>query len=216
MVLARPSNLAPRDLALLLEPLLAAAPDVQTYSVAGPGFINVTLRTSVWPKVIQSVLSLGQNYGHSKLGAGRKVNVEFVSANPTGPLHVGHCRGAVFGDALAALLKVTGHDVTTEYYILVNFADYTFAEIFDDFSYIWENKYDIRTKVIVSDVTIFHKDGDRFFEHVETHRQKMYPTSRIKSLVKKAGFEILGAFDGFTLGAPGPKVERVHFVCRGK
>jgi arginyl-tRNA synthetase len=117
MVLAKPSNLAPRQVADKLLPLITAFADVQSASIAGPGFINVTLKNDVWPRVIRAVLERKEKFGHSDFGAGKKVNVEFVSANPTGPLHVGHCRGAVFGDALASLLKVTGYDVTKEYYI---------------------------------------------------------------------------------------------------
>ena len=117
MVLAKPSGLAPRALADKLLPLIAKLDDVASATVAGPGFINVTMKASIWPWLLRAVLTAGNDYGRSRLGAGKKVNVEFVSANPTGPLHVGHCRGAVFGDALAALLDVTGHDVTKEYYI---------------------------------------------------------------------------------------------------
>ncbi len=117
MVLAKPSGLAPRALADKLLPLIAKLDDVASATVAGPGFINVTMKASIWPRLLRAVLTAGNDYGRSSLGAGKKVNVEFVSANPTGPLHVGHCRGAVFGDALAALLDVTGHDVTKEYYI---------------------------------------------------------------------------------------------------
>jgi arginyl-tRNA synthetase len=117
MVLAKSCNLSPRALAEKLVPLLTTASEVEYASIAGPGFINATLKKSVWPRVIEAVLAEKENFGHSRIGAGKKVNVEFVSANPTGPLHVGHCRGAVFGDALAALLKVTGYNVTKEYYI---------------------------------------------------------------------------------------------------
>jgi arginyl-tRNA synthetase len=85
--------------------------------VAGPGFINLTLRVSVWADTLRAVLRQGSSYGQSAIGAGEKVNVEYVSANPTGPMHVGHCRGAVFGDALASLLQFAGFDVTREYYI---------------------------------------------------------------------------------------------------
>lgn len=117
MVLAKPSALSPRALAERLLAEIAEFADVASASVAGPGFINVTLKDEVWPRVLRAALAEKERFGHSSFGAGKKVNVEFVSANPTGPLHVGHCRGAVFGDALAALLKVTGHDVTREYYI---------------------------------------------------------------------------------------------------
>lgn len=105
-------------------------------------------------------------------------------------------------------------DVTTEYNIIANFADYTFAENLEDSSYIWENKYDIAQKIISSDVTLFYRDGDRFFKEVETHRQKIYPTPRIDSMARAAGFDVLAAYDGFTFNPPGPKAERVHFVCR--
>ena len=117
MVLAKPAGMNPRAVAELLVAKLQSAPDVKSLSIAGPGFINVTLKADVWPRVLSSVLSQKENFGRTTYGQGRKVNVEYVSANPTGPLHVGHVRGAVFGDALAALLKATGFDVTKEYYI---------------------------------------------------------------------------------------------------
>ncbi|MBL8907950.1 MAG: arginine--tRNA ligase [Rhizobiales bacterium] len=117
MVLAKPARMAPRALAEKLAAKLAANPDVQSTDVAGPGFINLTLKPEFWPKVLLAALDLGDAYGRSTMGQGLKVNVEYVSANPTGPLHVGHCRGAVFGDALASLLSEAGYDVTKEYYI---------------------------------------------------------------------------------------------------
>ena len=85
--------------------------------VAGPGFINFTLTPRVWQSVLPVILKVGNSFGNSKIGAGKKINVEYVSANPTGPLHIGHTRGAVYGDALATLLLKSGHDVTKEYYI---------------------------------------------------------------------------------------------------
>jgi arginyl-tRNA synthetase len=117
MVLSKQAAMNPRALAELLVAKLKAAPDVADVSIAGPGFINAKLKPHVWPKLMQSILKQGEKFGHSNFGKGLKVNVEYVSVNPTGPLHVGHVRGAVFGDALAALLKVTGFDVTKEYYI---------------------------------------------------------------------------------------------------
>ena len=90
---------------------------IASVDVAGPGFINLTLKVSVWADTLRRVLREGSSYGRSTIGAGEKVNVEYVSANPTGPMHVGHCRGAVFGDALASLLQFAGFDVTREYYI---------------------------------------------------------------------------------------------------
>jgi arginyl-tRNA synthetase len=116
MVLAKPAGIAPRAIADALAPVLAEDPRIAEASVAGPGFLNLRLAPAVWQGVVRAVLS-APGYGRSEIGAGRRVNVEFVSANPTGPLHVGHTRGAVFGDALAALLEYAGWDVTREYYI---------------------------------------------------------------------------------------------------
>jgi arginyl-tRNA synthetase len=117
MVLSKAAGMNPRALAELLLAKLKTAKDVADVSIAGPGFINARLKPDVWPRLLVSILQQGAKFGHSNFGKDLKVNVEYVSANPTGPLHVGHVRGAVFGDALAALLKVTGFDVTTEYYI---------------------------------------------------------------------------------------------------
>jgi arginyl-tRNA synthetase len=117
MVLAKPAGMKPRDLADKLAPALAALDRIDSAEVAGPGFINLRLRKSVWLDQVKTILSAGTNYGDSVIGAGQKVNVEYVSANPTGPLHIGHARGTVVGDALAALLLKAGFDVTREYYI---------------------------------------------------------------------------------------------------
>ncbi len=117
MVLAKPAGMKPRDIAEALAGKLAADPRIETAEVAGPGFLNLRLAPDAWHGVIAAILSDGMDYGRSDMGAGVKVNVEYVSANPTGPLHVGHTRGAVFGDALASLLAYAGHDVTREYYI---------------------------------------------------------------------------------------------------
>jgi len=116
MVLAKPAKMKPRDIADVLAARLIADPRVMSADVAGPGFLNLRLAGDVWGGLVEGVLS-DPNYGRSDMGLGRKVNVEYVSANPTGPLHVGHTRGAVFGDALASLLDYAGHAVTREYYI---------------------------------------------------------------------------------------------------
>ncbi len=117
MVLARPAGLAPRALADVLVAELAVLPGVTAAAVAGPGFINLSLAPAAWHEELAVMAALGPDYGRSTLGTGRRVNVEYVSANPTGPMHVGHCRGAVVGDVLANILAFTGHDVTREYYI---------------------------------------------------------------------------------------------------
>ena len=117
MVLARPAGRAPRERAAALAQILAEGPMVAGAEVAGPGFLNLRLDPAAWFSVVPDILAAGGDFGRSEMGAGRRVNVEFVSANPTGPMHVGHTRGAVFGDALAALLAFAGHEVTREYYI---------------------------------------------------------------------------------------------------
>ncbi len=117
MVLAKPAKQKPRDIADSLAAKLQDDPRIALAEVAGPGFLNLRLETSVWSGVVTAALHSGQDFGKSAMGAGKKVNVEYVSANPTGPLHVGHTRGAVFGDALASLLAYAGHEVTREYYI---------------------------------------------------------------------------------------------------
>ena len=117
MVLAKPAKRAPRDIAELLATRLKSDTRIAVAEVAGPGFLNLRLHPDVWHDVVAEAIDAGKSFGHSGMGAGVKVNVEYVSANPTGPLHVGHTRGAVFGDALASLLDFAGYDVTREYYI---------------------------------------------------------------------------------------------------
>jgi arginyl-tRNA synthetase len=135
MVLAKPAGQKPRDLAMAIVNRLIKSPKIDfgiadvsnasddeieaaiSRSVAGPGFINLWLKKEVWQSLPPIILTSGAEYGKSDMGQGKRVNVEYVSANPTGPLHVGHTRGAVFGDALASLLDYAGYDVTREYYI---------------------------------------------------------------------------------------------------
>ena len=117
MVLAKPAKMKPRDIADALAAKLTTDERITSAEVAGPGFLNLRLAPSVWQAVAGAVMAQGADFGRGTLGAGKKVNVEYVSANPTGPLHVGHTRGAVFGDALASLLDFAGFDVTREYYI---------------------------------------------------------------------------------------------------
>lgn len=116
MVLAKPAGMKPRDIAEKLAARLTD-PRISAAEVAGPGFLNLRLSPVVWQQVVAAALKAGAEFGRSDMGAGQRVNIEFVSANPTGPMHVGHVRGAVFGDALARLLAFSGHDVTREYYI---------------------------------------------------------------------------------------------------
>src|SRR6187431_3359940 len=117
MVLAKEAKAKPRELADKIAEKLRADDLVASVDVAGPGFINLTLKPEVWVGELRTMLREAASYGKSAIGHGAKVNVEYVSANPTGPMHVGHCRGAVFGDALCGLLDFAGYDVTREYYI---------------------------------------------------------------------------------------------------
>ena len=117
LALAGQARRKPRELAPAIAAALAELPGVERAEIAGPGFVNLTLGASVWARAVAAAAAAGADFGRSELGAGRAVNVEYVSANPTGPLHVGHARGAVFGDALANLLAFTGHAVTREYYV---------------------------------------------------------------------------------------------------
>lgn len=117
MVLAKPAGLKPRDIAESLAERLTSDPRITSAEVAGPGFLNLRLAPGEWQRVVGAVLNEGTAFGRSDMGKGKRVNVEYVSANPTGPLHVGHTRGAVFGDALASLLDFAGFEVTREYYI---------------------------------------------------------------------------------------------------
>ena len=117
MVLAKPAGMNPRALAEALVAALRTKPGIAAAEVAGPGFINLKLADSVWHAQITAMLGAGSDYGRSTVGQAKRINVEYVSANPTGPMHMGHCRGAVVGDALASLLEYAGWDVTKEYYI---------------------------------------------------------------------------------------------------
>ncbi len=115
MVLAKPAEMKPRDVAELLVTELLKSDRIETADIAGPGFVNLRLANAAWTGLVPHILKVGQGYGDGAIGG--KVNVEYVSANPTGPMHVGHARGAVFGDALARLLEKTGSEVLREYYI---------------------------------------------------------------------------------------------------
>jgi arginyl-tRNA synthetase len=117
LVLAKQAKMKPRDIADRLAEKMRALPEVDAIEVAGAGFLNLKFNPSFWHGVVAAILAQGTEFGRIDLGQGERINVEFVSANPTGPMHVGHCRGAVFGDALVKLLQFTGYEVTPEYYI---------------------------------------------------------------------------------------------------
>src|SRR5437763_11402655 len=117
MLLAKDAGRKPRELADAIADRLRSDALIAKVDVAGPGFINITLKPRAWTDALLSAIRAGADYGRSPIGSGERVNVEYVSANPTGPMHVGHGRGAVFGDALANLLIFAGYDVTGEYYV---------------------------------------------------------------------------------------------------
>ena len=117
MVLAKPAKTNPRALAEKIVEHLQREPDIDAADIAGPGFINLRLSPDAWRRELLAIAELGDDYGRSALGDGQTVNVEYVSANPTGPMHMGHCRGAVVGDALCGLLEWAGYRVVREYYV---------------------------------------------------------------------------------------------------
>ena len=117
MVTAKQAGMKPRDLAQLYADKLTQEGFIESVEIAGPGFINITLANGIWQSQLHAIQEQGADYGRSSMGAGQKVNVEFVSANPTGPLHAAHARGAIFGDSLAHLLEFAGFDVVREYYV---------------------------------------------------------------------------------------------------
>lgn len=117
MVLAKQAKTNPRALAEKIVEHLGRDPSITSAEIAGPGFINLRLSPSVWLDEVTAIAAAGDDYGKSSIGSGTRVNIEYVSANPTGPMHMGHCRGAVVGDALASLLEAAGHEVIREYYV---------------------------------------------------------------------------------------------------
>ena len=117
MVLAKQAKSNPRALAEKIVSHLERDPDVVSLDIAGPGFINLRIEPDAWRREIAAIAEMGDAYGRSAMGGGARMNVEYVSANPTGPMHMGHCRGAVVGDALCGLLEFAGHTVTREYYV---------------------------------------------------------------------------------------------------
>jgi arginyl-tRNA synthetase len=117
MILAKNNGMKPQELASIIASRITNIKGVVSAEVAGAGFINIKLKSDIWYEVIESILKLGKNYGDSDIGANERINLEYVSVNPTGPMHIGHARAAVFGDALAGLLKKCSYDVVKEYYI---------------------------------------------------------------------------------------------------
>ncbi len=176
LVLAKQARRRPLEIAELLAAALAALPEVARAEAAPPGFVNLVLEDDVWRAQIRTVLELGLDYGRCDLGRGEKVNVEYCSANPTGPLHVGHGRGTVVGDALASLLAFAGYDVTREYYIndgggqieaLARSIHHRYRELLgDDPGPVPEGLYPIEELIPVAR-SIVEKEGDRWLGRPE-------------------------------------------------
>jgi arginyl-tRNA synthetase len=183
LVLAKATGLDPRQLAEPIAARLRRHPDIATVSIAGPGFINLTLKTAFWRERLRDVLAAGPAYGDSNVGQGVAVNVEYVSANPTGPLHVGHGRGAVFGDALANLLEKVGFKVTREYYV--------------NDSGVGLEKYDLRASGQIETLarSIYHRYQARFAT-VRPMPERFYTGEYLipvaEELVTKYGDALLG------------------------
>ncbi len=231
MVLSKAAGINPRALAALLQPKLAALAGVTSVEIAGPGFINLRLSDQVWRDELVTVLAKGEHYGLSDVGNNERVNIEYVSANPTGPMHMGHCRGAVVGDALAKLLEAAGFRVTKEYYVndagsqvdtLARSAHLRYREALgEDIGDIPEGLYpgDYLKPVGTQLAAEF---GDRFVGKSESEWLAIFKQQTVAAMIEliKADLALLGIHhDHFAseakLQASG-KVEQAEAVLRGK
>ena len=203
MVLAKPAASTPRALAERIVAHLEADPGVAAASIAGPGFINLTLSDDAWRRELATIAALGPAYGRSAMGAGRRVNVEYVSANPTGPMHMGHCRGAVVGDALAGLLEFAGHSVIREYYVndaggqvdtLARSAQLRYREALgEDIGAIPEGLYPGDYLIPVGQA-LAEEFGDRFVGRPESDWLAVFKARTVAAMMERirADLEILG------------------------
>ncbi len=177
MVVAKPAGLKPRDLAIQLAKRLQSWDWLEVVEIAGPGFINMRVKNIAWHELLRSISASGEKFGHSSIGNGNKINVEYVSANPTGPLHMGHVRGAVIGDVLANVLESVGFEVTREYYVndsgnQVNVLAHTvhlrYRELFGENIQIPEGAYGGMYVVEVADA-LKRRDGDKWLANNNWH-----------------------------------------------
>ncbi|HEY0623484.1 arginine--tRNA ligase [Sphingomonas sp.] len=202
MVLAKPAGTNPRALAEKIAAELQKLEEVSAVSVAGPGFINMTLTDATWRGELQAINATGDAYGRSNTGAGITVNVEYVSANPTGPMHMGHCRGAVVGDALASLLEAVGHSVIREYYVndaggqvdvLARSAHLRYREALGETIEIPEGLYPGEyLKPVGEKLAVEH--GDRFVGQPESEWLELFRKEAVASMLVmiKADLALLG------------------------
>ena len=211
MVLSRDLKKNPREIADLLCPYIKEISEITNVSVAGPGFININVSGELWENLLKTILTNPQEYGNSDIGNNEKINVEFLSANPTGPVHIGHARGAILGDVLARLLKKNGFDVTKEYYIndyghqvdvLAHSVFWRYQELFGlhDGESLPEGAYPGDYLIPVAK-DIKDKDGDKWLDAPETeyvpYFKKVASAAMmvlIKDSLRKIGIE----FDVFT------------------
>ena len=216
MVLAGVEKKKPRDIAVIVAEMLAAADDlVEKVDVAGPGFVNIFIRPEVWRQMIPTVKAAAGSFGRSQVGGGRKVMVEFVSANPTGPLSIGHGRQAILGDSIARLLEATGHDVFREYYyndagrqmrVLGESTRARYLEklglpsTFPEDGYQGEYIYDIAQQLVDE-----HGDGLKDVAEVDPFKEKAerFIFKDISSTLKRMGIEFDNYFNEHTLYTDG-------------
>ena len=203
MVLAKAAATNPRALAALIAPKLEALPGVTGFEIAGPGFINLRLDEAAWRDELGTILADGAAYGRSTVGKGERVNVEYVSANPTGPMHMGHCRGAVVGDALASLLEAAGFVVTREYYVndagsqvdtLARSAHLRYREVLGaDIGEIPEGLYPGDYLVPVGQA-LAKEYGDKFVAAPESDWLQIFKTKTVAAMIEliKADLALLG------------------------
>jgi len=210
MTLTKLAKKPPRAIAEILKPRLEALPDVAAVEIAGPGFINLRLKPEAWQGEIRTILQEGLAYGDSDLGRRQKVNVEFVSANPTGPMHAGHVRGAVLGDTLCRLLAKAGYDVTREYYmndagtqidVLARTTHLRYREALgEDIGAIPEGFYPGEYLVDVAKALVA-RDGDKWIGKPESEWKepiRLFATAAIVELIK-ADLKLIGVeHDVFT------------------
>ena len=211
MVLSRELKKNPREIADLLCPYIKDIPEITDVSVAGPGFINMNLSAQVWQDLIKNILTNPTEYGNSDFGHGEKINVEFLSANPTGPVHIGHARGAILGDVLARLFKKNGFDVTKEYYIndyghqvdvLAHSVFWRYQELFGlhDGESLPEGSYPGDYLIPVAHA-IKDKDGDKWLSASESEYVpyfKKVASAAMMDLIRQSLRKIGIEFDVFT------------------
>lgn len=211
MFIARQFKTNPRALAVTISEALKKYPEIVDVTIAGPGFININLSDEVWERALKAAITEGEHYGDSDIGKKEKVNVEFLSANPTGPLHVGHTRGAIFGDVLSRLLKKNGYDITTEYYIndyghqvevLGNSLFWRYEELFGHHKgeTMPEGQYPGDYLLPVAQ-KLKEQDGDKWLDAPKEERVEYFKAFAISSMMEliKSNLKDLGiTFDVYT------------------